>query len=591
MSEKATINISIFKRLISYARPYKKLFLFAVLCTVTLAVLGPLRPFIIGDMVSKYITESQNKEQLLFWTLFVVGMLVIEGVLQFTSSYLSNLLAQSVIRDIRQKLFGHILSFRMRYFDKTPIGALVTRVVSDLEAITEVFSSGLMDIAGDLISLVFVISLMFYSNWELSIMTIIPIPLLIFATKIFARAMRNSFQLERHEVSRLNTFVQERLTGIAIVQLFNRQKQEYNKFEEINKGHRQAHINAVWANSIFFPVVELLSSLSIAFLLVWGAIYAGGKTTAEIKGMYGEIIAFTLWVHMLFRPIRQLAEKFNILQRGTVRAERVFEILDLQDHIQDQGSIQNCDFNQAIHFKNIYFAYQNEEWVLKNINLDIEAGKTVAFVGATGAGKSTIVNLLGRFYEYQKGEVFIGKTDILDIELDYLRKNIAIVLQDVFLFSDTIHNNITLGDPTITREQVIKAAKAVGADEFIQKLPGAYDYQIGERGGVLSVGQRQLLSFIRASVYNPAILILDEATSSVDNESETMIQKATEELTKGRTSIVIAHRLSTIQKADKIVVLDDGEIKEVGSHTELLGQNGYYRKLYDMQFSEEKEQL
>lgn len=591
MSEKATINISIFKRLVSYARPYKKLFLFAVLCTVTLAILGPLRPFIIGDMVSKYITESQNREQLLFWTMVVVGMLVIEGILQFTSSYLSNLLAQSAIRDIRQKLFGHILSFRMRYFDKTPIGALVTRVVSDLEAITEVFSSGLMDIAGDLISLVFVISLMFYSNWELSIMTIIPIPLLIFATKIFARAMRNSFQLERQQVSRLNTFVQERLTGIAIVQLFNRQKQEYNKFEEINKGHRQAHINAVWANSIFFPVVELLSSLSIALLLVWGAIYAGGKTTVEIKGMYGEIIAFTLWVHMLFRPIRQLAEKFNILQRGTVRAERVFEILDLQDHIQDQGSILNCDFNQPIHFKNIYFAYQNEEWVLKNINLDIEAGSTVAFVGATGAGKSTIVNLLGRFYEYQKGEVFIGETNIRNIELDYLRKNIAIVLQDVFLFSDTIHNNVTLGDTTITREQVIKAAKAVGADDFIKKLPGAYDYQIGERGGVLSVGQRQLLSFIRASVYNPAILILDEATSSVDNESETMIQKATEELTKGRTSIVIAHRLSTIQNAHKIVVLDDGEIKEVGSHAELLGQNGYYRKLYDMQFSEEKEQL
>lgn len=591
MSDKATINISIFKRLVSYVKPYKQLLFFAVTCTVILAILGPMRPFIIGDMVSKYITDSQNKEQLFYWTMVVVGMLVIEGILQFTGSYLSNLLAQSVIRDIRQKLFGHILSFRMRYFDKTPIGALVTRVVSDLEAITEVFSSGLMDIAGDLISLIFVISLMFYSNWELSIMTIIPIPLLIFATKIFARAMQNSFQLERKQVSRLNTFVQERLTGIAIVQLFNRQKQEYKKFEEINKGHRQAHINAVWANSIFFPVVELLSSLSIALLLVWGALKAGGKTTEEIRSMYGQIISFTLWVHMLFRPIRQLADKFNILQRGTVRAERVFEIIDQQDHIQDQGIIRNCNFNQAIHFKNLYFAYKNEEWILKNINLDIEAGSTVAFVGATGAGKSTIVNLLGRFYDYQKGDVFIGETNIRDIELGYLRKNIAIVLQDVFLFSDTIHNNITLGDKSITREQVIDAAKAVGADEFIQKLPNGYDYEVGERGGVLSVGQRQLLSFIRASVYNPAILILDEATSSVDNESESMIQKATEKLTKGRTSIVIAHRLSTIQNADKIIVLDNGEIKEIGSHTELLSQNGYYRKLYDMQFSEEKEEL
>lgn len=588
MSEKVSINISIFKRLVSYARPYKKLFILAVLCTIFLAILGPLRPLLIGNMVSKYIVVDQVPSQLLFWTLIITSMLIIEGVLQFTSSYLSNLLAQSVILDLRKKLFAHILSFRMRYFDKTPIGALVTRVVSDLEAVTEVFSSGLMDIAGDMIALIFVISLMLFNNWELTLMTVAPIPLLIFATRIFARAMRNSFQLERKEVSRLNTFVQERLTGMFIVQMFNRQNQEFKKFEEINKGHRQAHIDAVWANSIFFPIVELLSSLSIALLLVWGALYAQGKTNMEIEKMYGEIIAFTLWVHMLFRPIRQFAEKFNILQRGTVRAERVFEILDLEDHIQDQGKVNNCDFDQPIYFKNIHFAYSDDEWVLKNINLEIEPGKIVAFVGATGAGKSTIVNLLGRFYEFQKGEIFIGDTNIRDIELDYLRKNIAIVLQDVFLFSDTIHNNITLGDPSISREQVIEAAKAVGADEFIQKLPNSYDYQIGERGGVLSVGQRQLLSFIRASVYNPHILILDEATSSVDNESEEMIQNATLNLTKGRTSIVIAHRLSTIQNADKIVVLDQGEIREIGSHNELLKQNGYYRKLYDMQFVDDK---
>ena len=589
MSEKATINIFIFKRLVSFARPYKSLFLFAVLCTVTLAVLGSFRPYIIGDMVSKYVIKSKDGEKLIFWTIVVVGMLVIEGILQFSSSYLSNLLAQSVIKDIREKLFGHVLSFRMRYFDNTPVGALVTRVVSDLEAVTEVFSSGLIDIAGDLISLVFVISLMFFVDWELSLMTILPIPLLIFATRIFARAMRNSFQLERQQVTRLNTFVQERITGISIVQLFNRQKQEYKNFEEINKGHRQAHVNAVWANSIFFPIVEMLSSMSIALMLVWGAVYASGKTADQVEGMYAQIISFTLWVNMLFRPIRQLADKFNILQRGTVRAERVFEIIDLNDHIQDPGTVTSCDFNQTIHFKNIHFAYKDENWVLKNITLDIEAGSTVAFVGATGAGKSTIVNLLGRFYDYQKGEIFIGDSNIRDIELSYLRRNIAIVLQDVFLFSDTIHNNITLGDNSISREQVIAAAKEVGADVFIQKLPGGYDYQVGERGGVLSVGQRQLLSFIRASVYNPAILILDEATSSVDRESEELIQKATEKLTKGRTSIVIAHRLSTIQNSDKIVVLDAGEIMEIGSHQELLLHNGFYRKLYDRQFSDEKE--
>lgn len=589
MSEKATINIFIFKRLVSFARPYKSLFLFAVLCTVTLAVLGSFRPYIIGDMVSKYVIKSKDGEKLIFWTIVVVGMLVMEGILQFSSSYLSNLLAQSVIKDIREKLFGHVLSFRMRYFDSTPVGALVTRVVSDLEAVTEVFSSGLIDIAGDLISLVFVISLMFFVDWELSLMTILPIPLLIFATRIFARAMRNSFQLERQQVTRLNTFVQERITGISIVQLFNRQKQEYKNFEEINKGHRQAHVNAVWANSIFFPIVEMLSSMSIALMLVWGAVYASGKTADQVEGMYAQIISFTLWVNMLFRPIRQLADKFNILQRGTVRAERVFEIIDLNDHIQDPGTVTSCDFNQTIHFKNIHFAYKDENWVLKNITLDIETGSTVAFVGATGAGKSTIVNLLGRFYDYQKGEIFIGDSNIRDIELSYLRRNIAIVLQDVFLFSDTIHNNITLGDNSISREQVIAAAKEVGADVFIQKLPGGYDYQVGERGGVLSVGQRQLLSFIRASVYNPAILILDEATSSVDSESEELIQKATEKLTKGRTSIVIAHRLSTIQNSDKIVVLDAGEIMEIGSHQELLLHNGFYRKLYDRQFSDEKE--
>jgi ATP-binding cassette subfamily B protein len=539
-------------------------------------------------MVDSYIVQKQDAEALLNWTLVIIAILFFEGIIQLTGSYFSNLLAQSVIHDIRQKLFKHIMTFRMRYFDQTPVGALITRVVSDLEAITEVFASGLMEIAGDLISLIFVLILMFSTNWELSLMTLIPIPLLIFATRIFAKAMRSSFQLEREQVNKLNTFVQERLTGMSLVQLFNRQDKEFEQFQEINKGHRQAHINAVWANSIFFPVVEMLSSLSIAFLLVWGALQISGKTSAEIKTMYAQIIAFTLWINQLYRPIRQLADKFNVLQRGTVRAERIFEILDVEEHIQQTGTQTDIDFNSPISFKNVSFAYKENDYVLKNINLTIQPGEIVAFVGATGAGKSTIVNLLGRFYEYQQGEIEIGSTELNLIDLAYLRKHIAIVLQDVFLFSDSIHNNITLGNEFISRDEVIEAAKAVGAHDFIMNLPNNYDYKIGERGGVLSTGQRQLLAFIRAYIYNPHILILDEATSSVDSESEELIQNATAKLTEGRTSIIIAHRLSTIQKAHKIVVLEKGEIVEMGSHAELLKKDGYYKKLYEMQFVEIK---
>lgn len=545
---------------------------------------------VIGRMVDNYVVKSNDSERLLFWSGVVVVMLILEGLIQFANAYFSNLLAQNIIRDLRQKLFTHMLSFRMRFFDKTPIGTLVTRVVSDLEAITEVFSAGLMEITGDMLSLVAVISMMLYVNWKLTLLTLIPVPLLIIATRIFARAMRSSFQLERVQVNKLNTFVQEHVTGMAIVQLFNREEKEYEAFQEINKGHRQAHINAVWANSIFFPVVELLSSMSIAFLLVWGAMITLNKTGADARLVYGEIISFTLWVQMLYRPIRQLADKFNVLQRGTVRAERVFETLDLQDDVQDNGTVTSCDFNQPIRFEDVSFAYNDENWVLKELNFSIEKGETIAFVGATGSGKSTIVHLLGKFYELQKGSVYIGDVNLKDIRLDVLRKNISVVLQDVFLFSDTIHNNITLGDASITREQVVKAAKAVGAHEFIEQLPDGYDYVVGERGGVLSTGQRQLIAFIRASVYDPQILILDEATSSIDSESEELIIKATERLTEGRTSIVIAHRLSTIQNADRIFVLDKGRIVESGRHNDLISLGGYYANLYNKQFNDENDE-
>ncbi|MDX2360117.1 MAG: ABC transporter ATP-binding protein [Crocinitomicaceae bacterium] len=588
MATKSKLNVNVFKRLLSYWKSYKGLFTVAILCTLGLAVLGPYRPYLIGQMVNDYISLNQDADMLLMWTLIIIGMLLAEGVLQFLSTYFSNLFAQSIIRDLRQRLMQKILTFRMKYFDQTPIGSLVTRLVSDLEAITEVFSAGMMAVLGDLVAVVVVIAMMLFINWQLSLMVLVPIPLLLVATRIFARVVRKSFQMEREKVTKLNNFVQERITGMSLVQLFNRQQKEFEEFEGINEGHKQAHIKAIWAYSIFFPIVEILSSLSMAFLLVWGGMYVLGKTDGQIELMFGEITSFTLWIHMLFRPIRQMADKFNILQRGTVRAERVFEIIDREDHIQNDGTIEDVRFDQTIEFKDVFFAYTEEDWVLKNVNITIEPGSTVAFVGATGAGKSSMVNLIGRFYEFQKGEIKIGETQITDIDLNYLRKNIAIVLQDVFLFSDSLLNNITLGDKTISREEVVEAAKAVGVHEFIERLPGGYDYQVGERGGVLSSGQRQLISFIRAFVYNPHVLILDEATSSVDNESEELIQLATEQLTKGRTAIVIAHRLSTIQKADKIVVLDKGEIMEVGTHAELLANEGYYRTLHDMQFSEEK---
>jgi ATP-binding cassette subfamily B protein len=580
---KKNIDFYIFKRLLKDVKPYKSLFASAFISTIVLSLVSAYRPKLMGEMVGDYIEKTQNAEQLFFWTLILIGILCAETLLQFLSSYLSNLLGQSIIRDMRKKLFKHILSFRIRFFDNTPIGSLVTRMVSDIEAISDVFSQGLISILGDLLMLVAILIFMFLANWKLAALTIIPVPMLIFATRIFAQSMKKAFNKERIQVNKLNNFVQERLTGMTIVQLFNRQHVEMEQFREINKGHRQAHIDAVWAFSIFFPVVELLMSISVAMLLVWGVLQI--EWVHGANNVFSEITMFTLWIQMLYKPIRQLADKFNVLQRGIVRAERVYELLERKEQVQDLGKNNGVDFSLPIHFNNIWFAYKNEDWVLKDIHLTIQPNETIAFVGATGAGKSTIINLLSRFYDVQKGAIRIGDVPINSIDLSYLRKNIAVVLQDVFLFSESLLYNITLGDESISKNDVVAAAKEVGAHEFIMKLPGDYNYNVGERGGVLSVGQRQLISFVRAAVYKPHILVLDEATSSVDNESEQLIQEATERLTQNRTSIVIAHRLSTIQKADKIVVMENGEIIEMGNHQSLLAQNGHYKKLVDLQYN------
>jgi ATP-binding cassette, subfamily B, multidrug efflux pump len=582
MGKQKKINLSVFKRLFQYTKPYRGLFFLAVFGTVFLAVLSIFRPLIIQWVLSSFF-KTGNAQFFLYCILGLLGMLIAEALMQFLNTFNSNLLAQNIIRDIRIDVFKRISSFRVNYFDKMPIGNLVTRVVSDIEAISEVFSAGFIEILGDLLILVGVLFMMFFVDWQLAAISLIPIPLLLLATRIFAKAMRKSFQQESTAVSQLNSFVQEHIQGMNIVQLFGRQPQEMKAFEEVNAKHRKAHINAIWAFSIFFPVVEILSSFAIALCIVWAAVQVTGKTSDP--NIFEKVFAFNLWISMLFRPIRQLADKFNILQRGVVRSERVFEVIDTTDEVQHEGTLTDVDFQQDITLKNVSFAYVEENWVLDNINLTIPKGKLTAFVGATGSGKTTIVNLLSRFYEYQKGEVSIGTTKIEDITLETLRKNIAVVLQDVFLFSDSVHNNITLGNPDITREQVIEASKKIGAHDFISKLPSTYDFEVGERGGVLSVGQRQMLAFIRAYVYNPHVLVLDEATSSVDNESEALIQKATQEITKGRTSIVIAHRLSTIQSADFIVVIDKGSIIEQGTHQELLKQNGQYKRLHDMQFS------
>lgn len=574
-------NTNLLKRVLKYTRPYRNYLIYAVILTLLLAVVAPIRPYIIQYTFDHYIVEN-NYSKLVEMTIIMLVVLIAQSLIQYSHTMFTNKLGQNVIRDLRIDVFNHITKLKLKYFDKTPIGQLITRTVSDLETVADIFSEGLIVMVGDILQVVVMIGVMLYIDWQLTLVVLIPIPLLIIATRIFQKAIKQAFQEIRTEVSNLNTFLQEHITGISIIQYFAREQQEYKKFKRINKRYRDANVRSNWYYSIFFPVVEVISALSIGLLVWFGA---ESILNRPLNVTPWTIAQFLLYLNMLYRPIRELADKFNVLQMGMVGAERVFKVLDTDELTLNEGTLKPATLQGHIQFKGVWFAYVEDQYVLKNLSFEVKPGETVALVGATGAGKSSTINILNRFYEVQRGEVLVDGLDIHSYEIDYLRSHIATVMQDVFLFSDTIFNNITLNNPNISLEQVQEAARKVGAHGFIERLPGGYDYNVMERGATLSSGQAQLISFTRALVHNPSILVLDEATSSVDTETELLIQQAIEKLMAHRTSIVIAHRLSTIQKADKIIVLEKGEIMEQGSHQQLLKLNGYYKKLYDLQFS------
>lgn len=576
--KKKKLDLAVVRRIFQYIKPYKTKFFFAVVITLSLSALAIARPLIIKLTIDKYII-AKDADMLLVMVIALLGALTIEALFQFLNIYITSTIGQSIIKDLRNQVYNHILNFRSKYFDTTPIGMLVTRSISDVEALADVFSQGFIVIAGDVLMLVVFVVTMLYINWQFALIVLTTVPLLLIATKFFQRGVKLTFGEVRNAVASLNTFVQEHIQGMKIVQVFNREEKEFEKFQEINNKHRDANIRSIWYYSIFFPIVEILSSLAIA-LLIW---YAGARAM-DLQISPGELTFFIMLTNMLFRPIRMMADRLNTLQMGVVAADRVFKVLDTQETIENKGTYIPSQIKGDIEFKNLSFAYIEEEYVLKSISFSIKAGQTVALVGATGSGKSSITNLIPRFYEFNLGEIKLDDKDIREYELNYLRSNIGIVLQDVFLYSDTILNNITLNNASISKEEVVAAAKSIGAHEFIMNMPGDYNYNVKERGATLSVGQRQLLAFLRAYVHKPAILILDEATSSIDTATEALIQKATEVLTQGRTSIVVAHRLATIQKADKVIVLEKGEIIEQGSIDELLNKDGQFKKLYDLQF-------
>lgn len=582
MSEKKitgkTYDLQLLGRLAKYLKPYKKYFIWSVFLTIIIAGIAPLMPMLVEYTLDRFILNNDSGG-LTMMTALMVGLLIFQTVVRYYHTLLTNTLGQSVIKDLRLDTFNHITSLRLKYFDKTPIGRLITRTVSDLETIADIFSEGLIQIIGDILQLVVIISVMFYSDWELTLIVLIPMPLMIVATYFFKEAMKSAFQDVRYWVANLNTFLQEHISGVSVIQYFAREQQEMNKFKAINAEHRNAHIRSNWYFSIFFPVIEIIMAIALG-LLVW----YGAKSILAERISPGVVVAFIMYINMIFRPIRELVDKFNTLQMGMVGAERIFSVLDTDEKTPNPGEYKPDHIRGEIEFDHVWFAYDNEKWVLKDVSFSVRPGETLALVGATGAGKSSTINILSRIYEINKGTILLDGVDIRAYDINYLRKTIATVLQDVFLFSDSIANNINLNNPEISRKQIMEAAEKVGAQYFIDRLPGKYDYEVKERGATLSAGQAQLISFIRALVHDPKILVLDEATSSVDTETELLIQHAIDTLMSNRTSIVIAHRLSTIQKADKIIVLDHGEIKEMGNHQELLHLNGYYKRLYDLQF-------
>lgn len=584
--DKSNFNWGGLKRVISYAKPYTFRFYISIALALILAALAPVRPWLINLTVNQYISHSMV-DMLIRVTLFQIGLLLVETIFRFLFTYYTAWIGQRVVKDLRNQIFNKILHFNLRQFDRTPIGTLTTRTVNDIETISDIFSEGFIPILGDLLTILSVLIAMLFLNWKLTLICLIPFPLLIAGTYFFKESVNKSFRRVRNAIASLNAFVQEHIQGMQVVQAFAAEEREYEKFNAINREHKNANIRAIFAYSVFFPFVEIILAISLGILVWYGAVQSLGPNHIDAGKMAGEVMAFILLLNMLFRPLRFLADKFNVLQMGVVASERVFHVLDLKDELMapaDGYDISNEIKNGDVEFRHVWFAYENENWILRDLSFRAEAGKTLAIVGATGSGKTTVISLLNRLYESQRGEVLVDGVDVKKMKPEVLRKGIGVVLQDVFLFDGTIRENVTLGNPNVTDNRLKEAARMLEIDRFVERLPGGYDYQVMERGATLSQGQRQLLSFLRVLLYDPAILILDEATASVDPETEQLIQKAIQKLIQGRTSIVIAHRLSTIRRADQILMMEKGAVIESGTHDRLIAENGAYARLHDMQF-------